>query len=277
MFPSIDLGALERHRLRPGEAVPDLATIDPRDKTGLPFPKDQIKAAAAADTAEIDRLQEVLYAQAKHALLVVFQGVDTSGKDGAIRRVFGPINPQGIITASFKKPTPPEFAHDFLWRIHKAAPPLGMIGVFNRSHYEDVLVARVHELVPRERIDARYGEINDFERHLAANGVTIVKFFLHISKAEQKARLQARLDDPTKRWKLSPDDLAERKYWDAYWAAYRIALERCTSDAAPWFVVPADRKWYRDAVVARILSRTLGALDLTYPTEMPGLDKVRID
>jgi PPK2 family polyphosphate:nucleotide phosphotransferase len=277
IFPAITFGTLERYRVRVSQPMPDLAEVDPRDRTGLPFPRDQVIAATAADVAEIVRLQDILYAQARHAVLVVLQGVDTSGKDGTIRRVFGPINPQGVTTTSFKKPTPPELARDFLWRIHKEVPPVGMIGIFNRSHYEDVLVARVHQLAPHERIEARYAQINDFERHLAANGATILKFFLHISKSEQKARLEARLQDPTKRWKFDPDDLAERKHWDAYWKVYRIALARCSSDAAPWFIVPADRKWYRDAVIARIVRKTLDALDLTYPTEMPGLDKVRID
>jgi len=270
MSPKISFGALERYRVPVGRPMPDLAVIDPRDRTGLPLPKDQVIAATAADVAEIVRLQNILYAQAKYALLVVLQGADTSGKDGTIRRVFGSINPQGVVTTSFKKPTPREFAHDFLWRVHKAVPPVGMIGLFNRSHYEDVLVPRVHSLLPPERIEARYGRINDFERHLAANGVTILKFFLHISKSEQKARLQARLEDPTKRWKFSPDDLAERKHWDAYWEAYRIALERCSTKEAPWFIVPANRKWYRDAVIARIVHHQLGSLDLAYPTEMPG-------
>jgi PPK2 family polyphosphate:nucleotide phosphotransferase len=277
MFPTISFGALERYRVPEGRPMPDLASIDPRDRTGLPLPKDKVIAATAADVAEIVRLQNILYAQAKHALLVVLQGADTSGKDGAIRRVFGSINPQGVVATSFKKPTPCDLAHDFLWRVHKAVPPVGTIGLFNRSHYEDVLVPRVHGLFPRERIDARYGQINDFERHLALNSVMIIKFFLHISKSEQKARLRARLEDPTKRWKFSPDDLAERKHWDAYWEAYRIVFERCSTKAAPWFIVPANRKWYRDAVIARIVRHTLDSLDLAYPTEMPGLDELHID
>jgi PPK2 family polyphosphate:nucleotide phosphotransferase len=168
-------------------------------------------------------------------------------------------------------------AHDFLWRIHKAVPGAGMIGIFNRSHYEDVLVARVHGLVPQDRIEARYDQINRFERHLVENGVTILKFFLHISSKEQKARLQARLDDPTKRWKFNPDDLAERKHWDDYMSAYQTALERCSSKWASWFIVPANHKWYRNAVIARIVRITLEALDLTYPSAMAGLEKMRIE
>jgi PPK2 family polyphosphate:nucleotide phosphotransferase len=276
MFPAIHLGALERYRV-PVEWKGALSDVDPREREAIPFPRPETEAATAADTAEIDRLQEILYAQAKYALLVVLQGPDTSGKDGTIRRVFSPINPLGAIATSFKKPTPHELAHDFLWRIHKAVPAAGMIGIFNRSHYEDVLVPRVHRLVPAERIEARYRQINAFEQHLAENDVTFVKFYLQISNKEQKSRLEARVKDPTKRWKFSADDLVERKRWSDYIAAYEIALRRCSTKWAPWFIVPADRKWYRNAVVARIVRATLEAMDLTYPPEMPGLDKVRID
>ena len=276
MFPAINFGALERYRV-PADWKGRLADIDPRDREAIPFPRPETEAAMAADVAEIDRMQEILYAQGRHALLVVLQGPDTSGKDGTVRHVFGPVNPAGAVATSFKKPTQHELAHDFLWRIHKAVPSAGMIGIFNRSHYEDVLVPRVHALVPAERIEARYGQINAFECHLAENDVTILKFYLHISTKEQKARLEARLEDPTKRWKFSPDDLAERKHWDDYISAYQIALGRCSTQWAPWFVVPADRKWYRNAVVARVVRSTLEGLDLTYPPEMPGLDKLRID
>jgi PPK2 family polyphosphate:nucleotide phosphotransferase len=276
MFPAIHLGALERYRV-PVEWKGALSDVDPREREAIPFPRPETEAATAADTAEIDRLQEILYAQAKYALLVVLQGPDTSGKDGTIRRVFSPINPLGAVATSFKKPTPHELAHDFLWRIHKAVPAAGMIGIFNRSHYEDVLVPRVHRLVPAERIEARYRQINAFEQHLVENDVIIVKCYLHISKKEQKSRLEARLKEPTKRWKFGADDLAERKHWDDYISAYETVLQRCSTKWAPWFIVPADRKWYRNAVVARIVRATLEAMDLTYPPEMPGLDKVRID
>ena len=276
MFSAINLGALERYRV-PVDWKGGLSHVDPREREAIPFSRHETEAATAADIAEIDRLQEILYAQAKHALLVVLQGPDTSGKDGTIRRVFSPINPLGAVATSFKKPTPQELAHDFLWRIHKAVPAAGMIGIFNRSHYEDVLVPRVHGLVPAERIEARYRLINAFEQHLAENDVTIVKFYLHISNKEQKSRLEARVKDPTKRWKFSADDLVERKRWSDYIAAYEIALRRSSTQWAPWFIVPADRKWYRNAVVARIVRATLEAMDLTYPPEMPGLDKVRID
>ena len=276
MFPAINLGALKHYRV-PAEWKGELSDVDPRDREAIPFPQPETEAATAADIAEIDRLQEILYAQAKYALLVVLQGPDTSGKDGTIRRVFSPINPLGVLATSFKKPTPHELAHDFLWRIHQAVPPAGMIGIFNRSHYEDVLVPRVHRLVPADRIEARYRQINAFEKHLAENDVTILKFYLHISKKEQKSRLEARLKEPTKRWKFNYDDLVERKYWDDYISAYETALQRCSTKWAPWFIVPADRKWYRDAVVARILRATFEALDLTYPPELAGLDNVRID
>ena len=275
MFPLINLGTLERFRVPTTGLAQRLAKLDTRDGRGLPFNKVAAKTATAADIAEIVRLQEMLYAQARHALLVVLQGMDTSGKDSTIRRVFGPIDPLGVIAISFKKPTGLETSHDFLWRIHKAVPPARMIGLFNRSHYEDVLVVRVHALVPRDRIEDRYRQINAFERHLSENGVTIVKFFLHISRKEQNKRLEARRADPTKRWKFAPDDLTERKYWRDYLTAYEIALDRCSTEWAPWFVVPADRKWYRDAVVARIVRTTLEGLDLAYPTELPGLRKLR--
>jgi PPK2 family polyphosphate:nucleotide phosphotransferase len=276
MFPQLNLGALERYRVPAGWRG-KLSDIDPRDREAIPFRRPETEAATAADVCEIDRLQEILYAQAKLALLVVLQGPDTSGKDGTIRKVFGPLNPAGTVVTSFKKPTPHELAHDFLWRIHKAVPPTRIIGIFNRSHYEDVLAARVHSLVAAERIAARYDQINAFERHLAENDVTILKFYLHISKKEQKARLQARLAGPTKRWKFTPEDLAERKHWNEYISAYETVLARCSTQPAPWFIVPADRKWYRNAVVARIVRSTLEALDPTYPAEMPGLDKVQIE
>ena len=196
MFPEMTFGALERYRMRGPDAAPSLDDVDPSDATALPFGKEEVERATAADVAEIDRLQDILYAQAKHAVLVVLQGMDTSGKDGTIRKVFGPIDPLGAIATSLKRPTPNELAHDFLWRIHRAVPLSGEIGIFNRSHYEDVLVARVHNLVPRDRIEARYDQINAFERHLAENDVTILKFYLHISKKEQKARLRARTRRP---------------------------------------------------------------------------------
>ena len=276
-MPSVvNLGTLERYRVPVGAQMSLLANIDARDNEGIPFPRAETEASTALDIKKIRRLQEILYAQAARALLVVLQGLDTSGKDGTIRKVFGRVPPLGITAISFKKPTPDELAHDFLWRIHRAVPPIGMIAVFNRSHYEDVLVARIHNLVEPDQIEARYKQINDFERLLVENRIAIVKLFLHISKKEQKKRLRARLADSNKRWKFNPDDISERQYWDEYVAAYELALQRCSTIEAPWFIVPADRKWYRNAIIARIVRCTLEAMDLRYPADAPGLDKIRI-
>jgi PPK2 family polyphosphate:nucleotide phosphotransferase len=274
--PVVNLGTLERYRVPVGAQTSLLANIDARDNGGIPFPRAETEASTALDIKEIRRLQEILYAQAARALLVVLQGLDTSGKDGTIRKVFGRVPPLGITAISFKKPTPDELAHDFLWRIHRAVPPIGMIAVFNRSHYEDVLVARVHNRVEPDQIEARYRQINDFERLLVENRVVIVKLFLHISKKEQKKRLRARLADPAKRWKFDPNDISERKYWNEYISAYEIAMQSCNTVEAPWFIVPADRKWYRNAVIARIVRCTLEAMDLSYPVDTPGLDNIRI-
>jgi PPK2 family polyphosphate:nucleotide phosphotransferase len=226
-------------------------------------------------TKRIDRVQEALYAEGKRALLVVLQGRDTAGKDGAIRKVFGPLNPQGLSVTSFKAPTALELAHDYLWRVHLAVPPKGTIGIFNRSHYEDVLVVRVHELVPESVWRPRYEQINLFERVLAENGVTILKFFLHISRKEQLERLRARLDDPAKYWKFSEGDLAERDKWDAYTAAYEEALGRTSTPAALWWVVPADKKYLRDLVVAQVVAETLERMDPKYPGPPKNLEELR--
>lgn len=253
-----------RTRVPPDSEGFSLAGIDPRDKLGLPGRK-QTEAGFRADVEAIVDLQNAFHADGRHALLCIFQAMDAGGKDGTVRRVFGPVNPAGVRVTSFKKPSEIERAHDYLWRVHKAVPKTGMIGVFNRSHYEDVLVARVLGLAPLERIEERYAQINDFERHLAQNGVVIRKFYLHISKDEQRQRLQARLDDPAKHWKFNPGDIATRRRWDEFLAAADLALARCSTEHAPWYVVPADRKWVRNAVVARIIRRTIEALDPQYP------------
>lgn len=206
---------------------------------------------------ELGELQDLCYAAGTESLLVVLQGMDTSGKDGAIRGVFGAVNPQGVNVASFKVPTPVELAHDFLWRIHQQTPAKGMFTIFNRSHYESVLVERVKALVPEAVWSQRYEKINDFERLLTANDTIVAKFFLHISKEEQRERLLKREADPTKAWKLAAGDWVERRSWDAYLAAYQDALNRCATPSAPWYVVPADRKWYRDLVIAEALVATL--------------------
>lgn len=228
---------------------------------------DKQTAAAGADLA---RLQEKLFANGKlgdqRRLLLVLQGMDASGKDGVVKHVVGQVNPAGCRITSFGKPTPQELAHDFLWRITNALPAAGQIGVFNRSHYEDVLVVRVHGLVPRAVSTRRFATINAFEKRLVDGGCSVVKVFLHISPEEQRERLLARLDDKTKHWKVGHADLAERARWDDYQAAYLEALTRCSTDLAPWHVVPADRKWYRDWAISRLLLATLQDLDLTWPT-----------
>jgi PPK2 family polyphosphate:nucleotide phosphotransferase len=241
---------------------------------GAPGKHDALERLQAL-TERMDALQEALYAEAKRSLLVVLQGRDTSGKDGTIRKVFGPLDPQGVIVTGFKAPTPVELAHDFLWRVHQAVPPRGSIGIFNRSHYEDVLVVRVHELVPESVWRPRYEQINLFERILVENGVTILKFFLHISREEQRERLAARLDDPAKYWKFSAGDLGERDRWDAYTAAYEEMLERTSTPAAPWFVVPADKKYLRDLLVAEVVTRTLEDMKPEYPGPPAALDDFR--
>jgi PPK2 family polyphosphate:nucleotide phosphotransferase len=246
---------VKRYRVAPGKRV-NLAKWDPADDGGLKKGKEADKLLAR-DVERLFGLQERLYAEGRRALLVVLQAMDTGGKDGTIKHVFSGVNPTGCRVTAFKAPSEEELAHDFLWRIQKAVPRYGEIGIFNRSHYEDVLVVRVRELVPKAVWQARYERINHFERDLIASGVHIVKFFLHISKDEQKERLEARLEDPAKRWKFDEGDLAERKRWDAYQAAYADALGKCSTEEAPWTVVPANRKWFRNLVVARTIVEKL--------------------
>ena len=252
-----------------------LKDVDPGSTPGV---ADRAKAEAELEKLQLrlEERQEVLYAQAKHAVLIVLQAMDTGGKDGTIRRVFGPLNPQGVRVSSFKAPTEEELAHDYLWRIHRETPAKGMIRIFNRSHYEDVLIVRVHDLVGRKEVERRYRQINDFEWHLVENNVTIVKIFLHISKREQKERLEARLDRPDKRWKFEAGDIAERKLWGKYMSAAETMFRRCSTKHAPWYVVPADHKWYRDLVVVRIALTALESLELKYPKPEAGLDEVVI-
>ena len=209
-------------------------------------------------------------------MLVIFQAMDGGGKDGAIDHVFSGVNPQGCAVTSFKVPSTEEQSHDYLWRIHKATPARGMIGIFNRSHYESVLVERVKKLAPRELWSMRYASINSFEKLLAQEGTTILKFFLHISWEEQKRRMEARLKDPGKNWKFSPSDLKERRRWDDYMEAYEDALQKCSTKAAPWYIVPADHKWYRNWVVSDVIVRALEKLDLKYPPPLKDADKIRV-
>ncbi|HEX2204922.1 MAG TPA: polyphosphate kinase 2 family protein [Longimicrobium sp.] len=231
--------------------------------------EEELEARLDKLTGRIDELQHALFAEGKRAVLVVLQGRDGSGKDGVARKVFGPLDPQGCHVTSFKAPTEDELAHDFLWRVHKATPARGVIGLFNRSHYEDVLVVRVENLVPPKVWKRRYEQINHFERILAQNGTTVLKFFLHVSRDEQKARMIARLDDPTKNWKFSPGDLEVRGKWDAYTDAYRDALTRCSTPWAPWYVVPADDKDVRNYLIARTVYETLRRMKPKYPKADP--------
>jgi PPK2 family polyphosphate:nucleotide phosphotransferase len=258
---------------RPGEPF-DLAAVDPSPPKGTD--KEAALSALAVERARIQSLQERLYAEHRRSLLVVLQAIDTGGKDGTIRHVFEGVNPQGCQVRSFKTPSSEELDHDFLWRYHAHVPGRGMIGVFNRSHYEDVLIVRVKELVPESVWRDRYGLINDFERLLTLSGTTVLKFFLHISRDEQKKRLESRLADPQKRWKFDPADLVERRSWDAYQTAFQDALTRCTTPLAPWYVVPANKKWFRNLVVARTVADTLEAMNPQFPEPKEGLDEVRV-
>lgn len=243
------------------------AALHKRDPQGeAHFPdRDKAEAQLAKDGAAIDAVQDRLFAEGKRSLLVVLQGIDTSGKDGTVRGVFNGCGPLGVRVTPFGRPTDVELAHDYLWRVHQACPPRGMIGIFNRSHYEDVLVVKVRKLCPAEAIAHRYEEINAFEKHLTQNGTTILKFMLHISKDEQKQRLQDRLDDPTKHWKFNPGDLEDRALWDDYQSAYEDAVTKCSTKHAPWRVVPADKKWRRNAAIAAIVRGTLEDMDPQYP------------
>jgi PPK2 family polyphosphate:nucleotide phosphotransferase len=251
------------YRVTPGSKV-DLDKHDPRDTTAV---GDEVAARArlAEDVVAIDRLQDRLYAEGSRALLVILQGMDTSGKDGTIRGVFNTAGPLGVTVNAFRQPSELELAHDFLWRSHLFAPRRGTIGIFNRSHYEDVLVVKVRRFVKPKEIEPRYDQINAFERLLVDNGTTVLKFMLHISKAEQKERLQERLDDPHKNWKFNPGDLEDRKLWGEFRAAYETMLSRCSTDHAPWYVIPADRKWARNAAIAAIVRKTLEDMNPRYP------------
>lgn len=230
------------------------------------FPdKNEAEEATKENAKAIDGLQDALWAEGSRALLVILQGIDTSGKDGTVRAVFNRCGPLGVQVTPFGRPSEEELAHDFLWRVHMAAPKKGVIGVFNRSQYEDVLVVKVRSLAPRAVVEKRYEQINAFERHLTENGTTVLKFMLNISKDEQRERLQARLDDPEKNWKFNAGDLEDRKLWDDYRKAYEIALDRCSTEHAPWRVVPADRKWQRNAIIAQVVRKTLEDMAPKYP------------
>jgi PPK2 family polyphosphate:nucleotide phosphotransferase len=261
-------------RVAPGKRV-RLAGIDPAETHG--YTKSDAGAQLQKGLDRLSDLQDRLWAEAKHPVLVVLQGIDAAGKDGSVKHVMGAFNPMGCSVTSFKVPTAIEAAHDYLWRVHQRTPGKGEIAIFNRSHYEDVLVVRVHDFVPKKTWQKRFDQINAFERLLAEEGTTILKFFLLIDRDEQKARLQSRVDDPRKNWKFKLGDLAERKLWDDYMAAYEDVLNRCSTDAAPWYVIPADRNWFRNLAIAEILADTLDELKPAYPPPTEDLAKVVID
>ena len=251
-----------------------LAAIDPAFKG---HHSDHASAAAELQhyTERLRALQELLYADGRHSLLICLQAMDTAGKDGVINHVLGAMNPQGCRVAHFRHPSAEEAAHDFLWRAHRDAPARGEVVIFNRSHYEDVLVVRVHKLVSRAVWTERYARINEFERALADDGVVILKFYLHISSAEQIARFKARLEDPSKHWKITASDYTERKFWPQYRRAYEDALSRCSTEYAPWYVIPGNHKWYRNLAVARIVVERLEAMNLRYPAPAVDLAEIR--
>jgi PPK2 family polyphosphate:nucleotide phosphotransferase len=258
----------------PGSRV-KLAGLDPDHTHGI-----QKASAAARLEKNLERLsvlQYLLYAEARRSLLVVLQGIDAGGKDGTIRHVMSGLNPQGVQVTPFKVPEGEETRHDYLWRVHRAVPEWGKIGIFNRSHYEDVLIVRVHNLVPKSVWSRRYDQINDFERMLTENGVRIVKFLLYISKDEQAKRFRERLDDKTKNWKFSPGDVKEREYWDDYIQAYEDVLRKCSTENAPWYVIPANHKWFRNYAVSEILRGELEQMDLKYPKPVADLANIKFE
>jgi PPK2 family polyphosphate:nucleotide phosphotransferase len=266
---------VSRYRVTEGESF-DLATHDPDAKTGFDGGKEEGKAALPTMRRKLAELQRRLWAESEQALLVVIQATDTGGKDGTIRHVFTGVNPQGVHVRGFAVPSHRELAHDYLWRIHRETPERGAITIFNRSHYEDVLVVRVHELVAEQQWRKRYRHIREFERLLADEGTRVVKLFLNISKEEQRERLQARLDEPDKNWKFNKGDLADRELWAEYRAAYQDAIAETAAKHAPWYVVPANRKWYRNLVVSSILIRTLEEMNPRFPDPVEGLEEIEI-
>ena len=262
------------YRVSPGERV-DLASVDAGQSEGYTRKKD-VLGELETQRRRIQDLQGKLYAENEKGLLIVLQAMDTGGKDGTIKHVFSGVNPQGCRISSFKAPNPEERNHDFLWRYHKSAPALGRIGIFNRSHYEDVLVVRVKNLAPEEVWRPRFELINSFEYNLTQNNISVIKFYLHISKDEQKRRLESRLADPEKRWKFSSNDIKERAYWDAYQEAFEDAIANTSTQHAPWYVVPANKKWYRNLVIARAIADTLEAMDPRFPQSEAGLENISI-
>lgn len=263
-----------RYSGKPDDEQCSLASFDPTTKAGLE--RETAEAETVELLAKLDDLQQRLYADGSHKVLVVLQAIDGGGKDSTIRRIFGALNPAGVRIASFKAPTEPELAHDYLWRVHAQVPGKGDLVVFNRSHYEDVLIVRVHKIVPQDRWSKRYHHIREFEQLLVDEGTTVVKIFLNLSKDEQAERMRDRIEDPTKHWKFRAADLEERKLWDDYQAAFEAMINK-TSHPAPWWVVPADRKWVRDRIIAQVMVEALEALGLQWPEPEPGLESIVVE
>jgi len=263
----------ERFRAKPGHRV-RLKDIDP-DFTGKGEDKKSAERTIEKLEKRMEDLQSQLYAEGKRSLLICLQALDAGGKDGVVRHVLGTMNAQSCRVVSFKQPSSEELAHDFLWRIEAQTPRRGEVRVFNRSHYEDVLIVRVHDLVPKQIWSRRYEQINDFERRLSANNTRIIKFFLHISKDEQLERFRQRLYDPAKNWKISESDYSERQYWDQYQTAYEDAINKCTTDEAPWYVIPANHKWFRNLVISQIIVETLEGMDIQRPEPMVNIEEIR--
>jgi len=267
---------MKEHRVKPGTKV-KLAKWDANDANDFNGKKEEALAEVNRLTRRLGELQELLYAEHKHKILIVLQAMDTGGKDGTIRRVFSGINPAGVRVASFKAPSAEELDHDYLWRIHAVTPGKGEMVIFNRSHYEDVLIVRVHNIIPPEVWQQRFEQIRAFEEYLSANGTTILKFYLHIDLDEQKERLQARLNDPSKHWKFRLGDLEERKLWPAYMQAYEDVLEKTSTEYAPWYIVPANHKWYRDLLISQVLVETLENLKMKFPESQEDLAGVVVE
>ncbi len=266
----------KKYQIEPNQKV-DLREWDTHETSAWEGDKKSAKTHLSELNEHLEKLQELLYAERKRRVLIVLQGMDTGGKDGVIRSVFEGVNPSGVRVASFKAPSAIELDHDYLWRIHKQTPAKGEIVIFNRSHYEDVLVVRVHELVPEKVWKRRFDQINAFEKLLSDEGTVILKFFLHISKDEQKERLQERIDIPEKQWKFSSGDLKERALWDLYQKAYEDVLEKTSTEDAPWYIVPADRNWYRNLIISNVIIDTLESLDMKYPAAESGIEKTIIE
>ena len=269
------MNKLERALAVPPGSRIKLSDIDPANTHGVQ--KAEASKRLAKNLERLSVLQYLLYAEARRSLLVVLQGIDAGGKDGTIRHVMSGLNPQGVSVTAFKVPEGAEKRHDYLWRVHQAVPEWGQIGIFNRSHYEDVLVVRVHDLAPKAVWSKRYQQINDFERMLSENGVVILKFLLYISKEQQAERFRQRLEDKTRNWKFSPDDLKEREYWDQYIEAYEDALCKCGTAWAPWHVIPANKKWFRNLAVSQVMVDTLERMDLKYPKPTADLSEIKFE